>query len=343
MQKRGNWFVPTVLILLAAAWIFSCGGGGDDDSSGGPSGPTNTIDTATIDDIMKQVNDLGIGCTTDGSAARFSATLDTLEALTRKTANKIKGDYRARQAGGISAAVEDESLVVPSDCIGSTGEMRIDITYDDETFAFSGTLAFSDFCTDVDEIGEVDVAGGATFSGQLGFDSSDDLNSITLSASTTSPIVATAADFSASVSLTGLAFSFNEQPDGSGTISLCWTSLDVDITDGDDSESIDTDDVCINVSVSSTGAISVTISATVTTADGTLVISTPTPITLDSSGDITGGILQISGADNTAVQITYAGSGYAFDVQADTDGDGEYDDYDEEMDCTELGNDIGDM
>jgi hypothetical protein len=347
MKKRGRWFVPMVLILMTAAWILSCGGGGDGDSSSGPApatGPTNTIDTATIDEIMKQVDDLGIGCTTDGSAARYSTVSDTLETLLRETADSIAEDYRARQAGDISAASADESIVLPSDCPGSTGEMRIDITYDDVTFAFSGTLAFTDFCIVVDEISdEVDVAGGATFSGQLGFDSSDELNSISLSASTTTPIVATATDFSASVSVTGLSFSFNEQPDGSGAVSLCWTSLDVDVTDGADSESVDTDNVCINVSVSSAGAITVTLSATVTTADGSLDISTPTSITIDSSGNITGGVLQIDGANNTAVQITYAGSGYAFNVQADTDGDGEYDDYDQEMDCTELGSDLGDM
>lgn len=346
MQKRGRWFVPTVMILLAAAWILSCGGGGGDgdSSSAPPSGPTNTIDTATIDDIMQQVDDLGIGCTADGSASRFSGTLDTMAALTEETANKITGNYRARQAEGISAASVEDSIVVPSDCPGSTGEMRIDITYDDVTFAFSGTLAFTDFCMVVDEIGEeVNVTGGATFSGQLGFDSSDNLNSITLNASTTSPIVATAGDFSVSVAVTGLSFSFSTQSDGSGAMNLCWTSLDVDITDGLDSESIDTDNVCINVSITSTGAISITISATITTADGTLVVSTPTPITLDSSGNITGGILQIDGANSTAVQITYSGSGYVFTIQADTDGDGAYDDYDEEMDCTELGNDIGDI
>jgi hypothetical protein len=126
-------------------------------------------------------------------------------------------------------------------------------------------------------------------------------------------------------------------------VSLCWTSLDVDITDGTDSESINTDDVCINVNVSSAGAITVTVAATIATADGTLVVSTPTPITLDSDGNITGGVLQIDGANDTAVQITYSGTGYIFTVQADTDGDGAYDDYDEEMDCTELGNDIGDI
>ncbi len=346
MKKRGRWFVPTVLILLTVAWILSCGGGGDDDSPNvptPPSGPTNTIDAATVDDIMQQVNDMGIGCTTDGGASRVASTIDTLEALIKETANEIKGDYRARQADGVSAASVDESLVIPSDCVGSTGEMRIDITYDDETFAFNGTLAFTDYCTDVDGVGEVDVAGGATFNGQLGYDSSDELNSITLNGSTTSPIVATATDFSASVSVTGLAFSLSEQPDGSMALSLCWTSLDVDITDGADSESIDTDNVCINVAVTSAGAITVTVTATITTDDGSLVVSTPTPITLDSSGNITGGVLRIDGANNTAVQITYAGSGYAFNVQADTDGDGEYDDYDEEMDCTELGNDLGDM
>ncbi len=346
MKKRGRWFVPMVLTLMAAAWILSCGGGGDGDSSSGPApaaGPTNTVDAATIDDIMQQVNDMGMGCSTDGSAARYSTIIDTLEALTREAAEKISEDFRARRAAGVSAATEDESLVVPSDCVGSTGEMRIDITYDDETFVFNGTLAFTDFCTDVDGVGEVDVAGGATFNGQLGYDSSDELNSITLNASTTSPIVATATDFSASVSVTGLAFSLSEQPDGSMALSLCWTSLDVNITDGPDSASIDADNVCINVAVTSTGAITVTVTATITTDDGTLDVSTPTPITLDSSGNITGGVLRIDGANNTAAQITYAGSGYAFDVQADTDGDGEFDDYDEEMDCTELGNDIGDM
>ena len=345
MHKRGRWLVPMVSILLAAAWILSCGGGSDGDSPPAPpSGPTNTIDTATIDDIMKKVNDLGIGCTTDGGAARYSAAINTLETLTRETANKIAGTYKARRTDGISTAVVSmDPIIIDSTCPGSTGQLQIDITYNDETYAFNGTLAFTDFCLDVDGIGDVDVAGGATFSGQLGFDSSDELNSITLNASTTSPIVATATDLSVSVSLVGLAFSFNEQPDGSVAVSLCWTSLDVDITDGTDSESIESDNVCISVSVTSAGAITVNISGTFSNDEGSLAVSTPTPITLDAGGNITGGVLQIDGANNTAVQITYAGSGYALDVQADTDGDGEYDDYDEEMDCTELGNDIGDM
>jgi hypothetical protein len=347
MKKSGRWFVPAVLILFAVALVFACGGGGDDDDSGPPdppSGPTNTIDTATIDDLMQRVNDMGIGCTTDGSALRFSTTIDTLEALAQETVNKVSGAYRARQTDGISAvAVELDPIILNSTCPGSTGQMRIDVTYDDETGAFSGTLAFTEFCLYVEEIGEVNVAGGATFSGQIGFDSEENLNSITLNAGTTSPIVVTSGEDSASVTVTGLSFSFSEASDGSLALSLCWTSLDIDITDGADSESIDTDDVCISVTVTSEGAITVDISATITTDDGSLGVSTPTPFTVDSSGNITGGVLQIDGADDTAVQIGYAGSGYAFTVQADTDGDGEYDDYSEEMDCTELGDDILDI
>jgi hypothetical protein len=288
---------------------------------------------------MQQVDDLGIGCSTDGSASRFSATLDRLEALTYETANQITGTYHARRA-----VVALDPIVVPSDCPGSMGEMRINITFDEDTGAFSGTLAFTNFCMVVDQVGEnLNVAGGAAFSGTLGFDSSDNLTSITLNANTTSTIVATAGDFSASVSFTGLAFSMSQQSDGSMSLSLCWASLDIDITDGTDSESIDTDNVCIDVRVSSTGAITATVAATVTTSDGSLVVSTPTPITMDSSGNIIGGILLISGADNTVVQITYSGTGYVFTIQADTDGDGVYDDYNEEMDCTELGNDLGDL
>jgi hypothetical protein len=347
MKSRGRGGVFLISILLAAAWILSCGGGsdGDGDSSSAPpstSGPTNAIEADTVDDIMQQVDELGIGCTTNGSASRFPARRDTLEALTDETVNQITGAYYARRTDAVLTAMDP--IVVSSDCPGSTGEMRIDILFDDETGAFNGTLAFTNFCLAVDEINEqVNVAGGIAFNGTLGFDSADNLTSITLNANTTSTIVATAGEFSARVRFTGLAFSMSQQADGSMTLSLCWTSLDVDITDGTDSESIDADNVCLDMSISSTGAIAVTVTATITSSEGTLDVSTPTAISIDSNGNITGGVLQIDGANNTVVQITYSGFGYVFSVQADTDGDGNFDDYNEEMDCTELGNDISDM
>jgi hypothetical protein len=239
-------------------------------------------------------------------------------------------------------AAKLDSMIINSTCPGSTGQMRIDVTSDDETGAHSATLEFTDFCYSEEEIGEVNVAGGATFSGQRGFDSEDNPNSITLNAGTTSPIVVTSADFSAGVGFSELTFSQSEASDGSKTLELCWTSLDIDVQQGDDSESIDTDNSCINVSVSNAGAAAVTGSGTITTDDGSLDVSTPTPFTVDSGGNITGGVLQIDGADNTGLQII-AGSGCAFSVQADLDGDGEYDDYSEEMDCEELCSDILEM
>jgi hypothetical protein len=345
MKECGRWFVPAVLILLTVACIFSCGSGGDGDSDpqGPPPGPSYTIDAETIDDLLQRVNDMGIGCTIDGSGSRFSTTLDTLEALLPETVDKVSGAYRALKTNGISAAAVDlDPIIVGSTCPGSTGQMRIDVSHDDETDAYNGTLVFTDFCFSGEEIGEITVAGGATFSGELDFDSEGKLNSMNLTAGTTSPIIVTSTDLRAGVGFTGLSISMGEGSGGGMTLGVCWAGLDIDIQKGDDSESIDTNNVCINVSAPGAGGVTVTGSGRITTDDGSLDVSTPTPFTVDSGGNISGGVLQIDGADNTGVQII-AGTGCAFSVLADLDGDGEYDDYSQEMDCAELCSDIRDM
>ena len=73
MRKIGRWHVAIVLTVLMAVGLWACGGGGDSDSDSGNnnSGPTNTVDAGTVDEIISDLDDLGIGCSAGGASLSF--------------------------------------------------------------------------------------------------------------------------------------------------------------------------------------------------------------------------------------------------------------------------------
>ena len=346
MRKIGRWHVAIVLTVLMAVGLWACGGGGDSDSDSGnnTSGPTNTVDAGTVDEIISDLDDLGIGCSAGGASLTSSGIVGTLRALGEKASEKVRTGFEERRMLDAMGVLEpQEPLVLEDTCPGSDGQITIQISVDDETGEFNGTVAIVNFCIENDASEQATIVGGLSFNGQMVTDSEGMLTSLTFNASTTSPVAITSTTGdSASIILSGFTFTLTQATDGSGSISVAWTALDVDIVDGGESEFIDTDNVAIGVAVDAAGAVTITLQGQITTNDGSLIISTPTPITVDASGNITGGVIQIDGAEGTGIQITYTGTGYIFTVTADTDGDGSYDDYNEDVDCTELGDDLSD-
>jgi hypothetical protein len=348
MKKSVHCLVLVLFTVLMAAWFMACGGGGGSGGSGGGSGggtasaATNTIDADDVDTIMKSIDDLDIGCTTSGVNMASSLAISSLRALGEETFDGIQSAFVARKANGDRGAIENpDPIVLNGTCGGAPGVLTIDIvSYNDVTGDFSGTLVFDNMCLDLNGVDEAAIDGGLQYSGRI----DDDLTSISLSASTTgSGIIISGGGYNAAIVLNGFSLSFNEASNGSASASVSWTALSVDVQSSSGSDFIDSSNVAFTLSIASSGAMTLTASGSFSNGEGSMLVSTPTPVTLDASGAITGGMLQITGANNTGVRITYAGSGYAFDVAADTNGDGSYDDYNGEMDCDELGADINDQ
>jgi hypothetical protein len=323
---------------------------GDSGDSGNGGDTTGDIDAAKVDQMMQMINDLGIGCTIAGDASALTSARYCLNALSLEVVDKIKQVQSSRQSNIVSALAVPLSYEFSGNCVESPQGALIvigQLELEDPPNATRGTAEFDNYCLVGEDGSEVVITGSAAFDGQIGiefFSEEIKINSADLNISPvpSSPIVVTSADSSATVSnFTGLKVDYSRASDDSETFDLSWDLLDIEVQkDGEAPQSARLENFSIDLDKAADNSATLSVNGASTAADGSLDIRTLTPFVLDTNGNLSDGLLQIDGADNSAVQITPEGNGYRLDVLADTDGDGEFDDYSAVLDCSELGNQL---
>lgn len=326
------WFA-TIALITIGLWACGGGGGGDSDGGGGTVAPSATIDSESVEDIMLSVSDIMPGCEMEGSVPASAAAVRSLTALAEQIGDTVQGRYVAQQERGVPST-DTETITG-----GCGGTLDLSLTTDDaDPYNISGGLDFTGFCIDIGGT-EATINGGADFSAEAVSDSEGDLVSLTITAGTTgSGITLTSDDISGSLAINNLVISMIPSGD-CFDLSMTLASTTVSMTESDATETITIRNLALTVSGCDGGG-SASVGFTIDTSDGTLMISTPTPMAMDDLGQITGGVLLIQGGGGTSIRVTHDdGTVYGFVVEADTDGNGSYSDpgdYRGAMDCTDA-------
>ncbi|MBN1848530.1 MAG: hypothetical protein JW932_08085 [Deltaproteobacteria bacterium] len=339
-MKKYLYIISLLSVLFIALWLFSCGGGGtssdEEDNNNNQNnqnqGTPAKIEEDSVQEIMVAVEDLGIGCSMTGGSSKGSSLVRTLTQISQKVADQVQVTYLYSKSREM---VDESPEPIEGNCTTNPdGLLIVELWYDEDTGDLDGCIDFDGFCLEVDG-SEAIIENGAEFNGNLGLDDDDDLESLTFHFNTDpNGITIDSDDWDAIVTISGLSLNLDEE-NGGYDIGFTLTAGSVI----SDDTSVIVSNLSVNVSVDDDDSVTATFSATITTNDGTLSISTPEAIIVNEDGDITGGEIKISGGDNTSVLITYAGTEsdpYIFEVKADTDGDGDYEEYCETMDCSDI-------
>ncbi len=160
-------------ILLTACGSGGGGGGGSSDSGGanafsytGLSSPA-AVTSANADDLSAgAILDAGAGASTSlvGAAGNATSPAAKVRSVTASTAIKRalgRVDHTAN-SGTVAGAMVTVSDTMSGTCAGSPGSASYDISWDDVTGDFSGTISFQGYCDDGDTL-----TGGASFSGNI--------------------------------------------------------------------------------------------------------------------------------------------------------------------------------
>ena len=321
-----------ISIALLAILPIACGGGGDGDATpttAAPTTTTQTLDQDNVDETLRSIEALVPFCAMNAASPTAKTALESVFSLSHDIVDQVAVVHSNRT---VIAAVTDESPdPIPGTCPTNPGELLVDLQVDDEENTFSGGIDFDSFCaeieTDESTTDEINIDGGGTFSGAIGLDSSDNLQSATLNFST-SPggISIETPEGDATLTLQGFDLSINIDPDGtSGEVIISLTSLTVAATDSEGTPSTVTlTGFTLTAEFTETG-VTVSSSGTVDEDGVGSITYTATGLVIDSDGNLTAGSIVIDGADGTSVTIIPS-TGNDFDISADTDGDGT-DDY----------------
>jgi hypothetical protein len=323
LLKNLNYLCVVGVVALGLMTIVATGGGGGDGGGGGPSIPSYTglTDPATID--QNNAEALAVGAYEGG---RLGAATGAMGVVPTEASGNIgysrilkvselledalrQVDFTSRSDGTLTGAIYTVSDTVCGNCGGSASYT---ISVDDQTGDFSGSFTFASYCED-----GVIISGGATFSGQVDVNT-EDLLKFSLS-------------FSA---LTGT--SGNESFTISGDISLDLTvypyimSISVLVRDESTGEVYWVKDYTMTVTEGAT-YIDIELSGTYYDPNyGYVILSTPTPLRIyEDHYWPSQGVLVVEGeigtmGGNTKARLTFLSS-LTYQVEADTDGDGEYD------------------
>ena len=304
------------LVILVASFLaaYGCGGGGGD--GGSPLEYTGVTTQATVDDTNSEdltkgayaggsSGMMGLGAVSQSGVSDHPRYLNLAQTLQNAI---IQVDVNAPEGIVEAGAIIQASDSFTGDC--STGLGSYVMNFDDQTGEFTGTLSFNGYCSE-----GVTLSGSATFSGTF-----DDVNGefSVFTVSIASLTVSSAGD---SFTTSGtISFSFQTSP----------TTMTADLLMRDNTTlevfwvynySITTVDGLNYEEISFTGRF-------YHPNYGYVSISTPTPIRI-YDGDMwpSQGVLVVSGAGGTGARLT-ADISFSYMVEADTDGDGNFDNYD---------------
>jgi hypothetical protein len=330
MKKK---VICALSFIMSLMLLTGCGGGG-----GGGAAPvgityTGLASPATITDTNAQVltteafegGDAGTaigvfaGVASEGDSPirrsrliRFTRTLK--ETMLRMDATSAAGDP-------VASAVQQASETIQGDldmCAGGPGSATFTMSYDDVTGAFSGTMAFNGLCGAGDTI-----SGAASFSGQINPGTGEMLQ---------------------------FGFSFNNLALGSdvdsitisGTLSMDAQSIpmvatmDILIKDNISTEVYWVNDYTLRT-IQRAGYTEIEASGRFYhPGHGYVIVTTLEPLVVnDTDGSPSSGVLLVEGTIGpggslTAARLTALPS-TTYLVEADTDGDGQFDDYSEEF------------
>ncbi|GEM_PF-1811895 len=318
-----------ISIALLAILPIACGGGGDGDTTAAPTTTTQTLDQDNVDETLRSIEALVPFCAMNAASPAAKTALQSVFNLSHDIVDQVAVVHGNRT---VIAAVTDESPdPIPGTCPTNPGELLVDLQVDDENNTFSGGIDFDSFCTELETdestTDEINIDGGGSFSGAIGLDSSDSLQSATLNFSTSAGgISIETSEVDATLTLQGFNLSININPDGtSGDVMISLTSLTVAATDSEGTPSTFTLTGFTVTAVFTETGVTLSSSGTIDEDGVGSITYTATGLVIDSDGNLTAGSIGIDGADGTSITII-PGTGNDFDISADTDGDGT-DDY----------------
>lgn len=324
MKKNSFIFMGLFFIGFISIIAFSCGGG-DDESQSKSSTPA-TLDEENVDNTLDYIVETIPGCTQGGTAGVNQALLSFVSTMKQTMHNQIQLSYAPKQ--NQPAAEEQPPIVLEGTCGGT---ITITITGDETTGEISGSILFEDYCQGVEEEGTVVINGEVVFSGTIDPVTGD----ITQLSGSSTGITVTVTEGDEESSMT-IAFN-GTLTIGEETIILNLPSFTfIDQTRGIE---ISLQDFSVTITQVGTSYEIVVSGTLIVTGQGSVQFTTDGPILITEAGEVTEGSITVIGANNTKMQITFLANGIVA-VQADTDGDGTYDYFPEDLDCSELDLDI---
>jgi hypothetical protein len=308
---------PLFVALSATLMLAACGGGG---SGGGNPSYSGITTQATI--TTENAQEIAVGAYEGGQAGQVlvsplssgaapmadSSRLLTFAAMTRDLAQSIRPAVRG-------SGVTPQAIVTVTDSIPGTcgdGHADINISVNDATGAFSGTLVFVAYCDE----GTV-LDGTTAFSGQVNTTTGDVVR-FTLSYQS---LTMTETASGASATLIG-SISLEVSAD---TLTLTQT-MDMVLIDNVSGKTYWVNNYRLSMSADAGGAyVDLSISGRFYDPDrGYVEIVTDVPLhILAGASDPSSGVLVFLGAGNTSARLTVNGGG-SFLIEADADGNGTY-------------------
>ena len=329
-------FTHKILALSIVTLCFilaGCGGGGGGSSAGGGitySGQTSlaAIDASNAQEVAadayqgmqtgESMNPFsGLQATSTPSTTGRPVAIDlfeTFENLLIQADVSAPREYRP-------AAVQTDSDTLNDEC-GGVNTASYTISFDDQTGAFSGSFTFNNFCSD-----SAMLSGTASFSGAVNLNGGDEIfNSFSFSFS------------SLTMSSAGESFTLHGELNCTFVNSLPTVVLDILVENNVNGEVAWLDDYTLTYD-----GTTVVISGTFYHHEhGRVTISTEQALDFGFGQEYpSSGVIVFTGAlgsqgGNTAVRVE-ALSSTSCQVIADTDGDGDYDDFDSgEIPWTEI-------
>jgi hypothetical protein len=328
-----------ILAALLAIVPLSCDGDGGEESSssgdggggGGGTTPTQPAEQAAlneenVDYSLQFIVDNVSGCSFGAAATARQNKWRTIVDLSLELNDRITSASISRQSH--IEATETETEEIEGGC---GGDITVSITSDDVTGEVSGSISFNDFCEDVDE-SQFNIGGYLEFSGKIDTET-DELT-----------------ELSGSTGIDGITL---QQEEDSYTFGF----QSVVITIEEDSISATADSIFLrevsdgevkeyrveNIAFEgSEGDTTTTITASgqfIHPDEGAISFSTLQPIIVSDEEVILSGQVEIEGSDGTSAVLTVTDDN-VFQIQADTDGDGEYDYFPDNLDCSEFDLDL---
>ena len=317
---RFNKLLLFIIIGLALAFAGCSGGGGGGNSGGAASGLTYSgvttpaqVDESNAEEISRGALEAGptevigdglVGLSVDQQIEPYQMRnfrSVKLPLILSDSLNRV--DFTAASSGGVQAATQSESAAIDGECGGT---MSYSISYDDVQGTFSGSFTFSNYCND-----------GTTMNGAARFDGQMDVNTQAFIEATFSFDNLTGGDLAIDGTIhidfttNPRIFTFNAYCQDPITGAVYWINN-------------------YSITIADWGSyVVVEMAGTFYHPDfGYVILATIDPLELHDGEDWPYiGTLTVTGANNSKAILT-AEDNSTCRVQVDSDGDGDYDDWD---------------
>lgn len=169
--------LSVMLMVLLAVLFNACGGGGGGGDGGGGAADisySGITSRAIVDD--SSAADLSTGAYRGGNMGSALGGIAAIQTEDYKQIDRprtlkltqtletaiVEVDVTAPSGVAVSGAIQQESDTIQGDCLGTPGSATYTIQYDDVTGDFSGTFNFNSYCSE-----GVTLSGSASFSGKV--------------------------------------------------------------------------------------------------------------------------------------------------------------------------------